>query len=285
MGCNQQAGQDRQAHTPQDTDEMRIHQRSLRSLNISALVTSGEFFIDDHGYLVSVANGTRYQLPSGPPEGRPKGPLRLIPVYAPTSSGRQLDRLNHYHPQLADSAVVASPELLSTQQTGAYNSSISSSSSFTEVSTDVLSSLDGGLGVAHVSLCLVASCLALLTNAALLTVSFWHLFTGRSKNQGRRSGPRTVGDNADSMEMTNVYGAKYRTAQNGLKQHATTIITSTAASTAITTNNGNSSSQHHAESNIAVNCSHERTPISSDSGELDLFSVKIGSFLLCILRC
>nr|CDS26344.2 Serum albumin [Hymenolepis microstoma] len=67
--------------------------RNHRFLNISALLASGEFIIDDNGYLVAIGNGTRYRLPSGPPEGRASDSYELQPI------------LPGKNQQLADSAV------------------------------------------------------------------------------------------------------------------------------------------------------------------------------------
>ncbi|CAH8866975.1 unnamed protein product [Trichobilharzia szidati] len=50
------------------------HQNKNQKFDLPALLASGKYFIDELGFLVA-PNGTRYRIPSGPPEGRK--PLRL----------------------------------------------------------------------------------------------------------------------------------------------------------------------------------------------------------------
>lgn len=79
----------------------QIRLRPRRYVNVSGLLASGHFYIDDNGYLVS-PNGTRYRLPSGPPEGRTS--TNLQPVFPGSSQ----------HFQLADSAAVLEQPMIDT---------------------------------------------------------------------------------------------------------------------------------------------------------------------------
>ncbi|TGZ63173.1 hypothetical protein CRM22_007053 [Opisthorchis felineus] len=60
----------RQPKRPPDTSYNLLNPNHF---NLSALLRSGQFYLDDSGLLVA-PNGTRYRIPSGPPEGRK--PLR-----------------------------------------------------------------------------------------------------------------------------------------------------------------------------------------------------------------
>ncbi|GAA29615.2 hypothetical protein CLF_101644 [Clonorchis sinensis] len=60
----------KQPKRPPDTSYSLLNPNHF---NLSALLRSGQFYLDDSGLLVA-PNGTRYRIPSGPPEGRK--PLR-----------------------------------------------------------------------------------------------------------------------------------------------------------------------------------------------------------------
>lgn len=145
--------------------------RGYRSLNISAFLASGEFFIDDNGYLVALGNGTRYRLPSGPPEGRATGPYELQPI------------LPGKNQQLADSAV----DWLD------LTTSATTTTSTTITKMD-LESLGGNKTILYdqnspetisLSLGLTACSLAILINFVLVVISCWLLFRGRGRKKRR----------------------------------------------------------------------------------------------------
>ncbi|VDQ06681.1 unnamed protein product [Trichobilharzia regenti] len=61
--------------TDQTNDDAQyFNQNKNQKFDLPALLASGKYFIDELGFLVG-PNGTRYRIPSGPPEGRK--PLRL----------------------------------------------------------------------------------------------------------------------------------------------------------------------------------------------------------------
>ncbi|VDD75799.1 unnamed protein product [Mesocestoides corti] len=150
--------------------------RRGRSLNISALLASGDFYIDDNGYLVSVSNGTRYRLPSGPPEGRSGGPFELQPI------------LPGKNQQLADSAVEWFE--LTTAKTASPSTSLAKTRlppSLNSTSGEYQSTV----GTLQLSLALVACSVALMANLGLVSISCWHLFRSelgqKQQQQNRRS--------------------------------------------------------------------------------------------------
>ncbi|KAM3186025.1 hypothetical protein ACTXT7_005206 [Hymenolepis weldensis] len=147
-------------------NQFRIH----RSLNISALLASGEYIIDDNGYLVAVGNGTRYRLPSGPPEGRASEPYELQPI------------LPGKNQQLADSAVdwldLTTPTTTVTT-TNNYNQLYISSTggNFTT------SASQGSPEMLSLYLGLAACSVAIIVNFALFAISCWRLFRGRGRRK------------------------------------------------------------------------------------------------------
>ncbi|KAM7533754.1 hypothetical protein Aperf_G00000107934 [Anoplocephala perfoliata] len=144
--------------------------RSYRSLNISALLASGEFFIDDNGYLVALGNGTRYRLPSGPPEGRASGPYELQPI------------LPGKNQQLADSAVdwldLITSTTTTTTSTAIARMHLESSGNnttnlFDQNQPETLSLYLGS----------TACSLAILVNVVLVVTSCWLLFRRRGRRK------------------------------------------------------------------------------------------------------
>ncbi len=181
---------------------------SRRSVNISALLNSGEFFIDDNGYLVSAINGTRYRLPSGPPEGR--SAIELIPVPSPQGKNQQL----------ADSAAAAVEWI--DKSTHPFEST---------ATTPLLLPSDASLnvpGTLQISLTLVACSLAVLTNIGLLSISCWHL----CKPARRRKVPLP----GNTIQMQHIQRLT-PIQENGLKTNSTNNNT--------TTNNNNNNNGMH----------------------------------------
>ncbi|KAL5964648.1 hypothetical protein TSMEX_007626 [Taenia solium] len=147
------------------------HFRLHRSLNISALLASGEYYIDDNGYLVAIGNGTRYRLPSGPPEGRSSGPYELQPI------------LPGKNQQLADSAVewldLTTTTTTASSSTTLARMNLPSRLNFTSSGVPTTPS------TLHLSLALIACSVALIANLGLVSISCWYLFRGRGRARSR----------------------------------------------------------------------------------------------------
>ncbi|VDM16996.1 unnamed protein product [Hydatigera taeniaeformis] len=147
------------------------HFRLHRSLNISALLASGGYYIDDNGYLVAIGNGTRYRLPSGPPEGRSRDPYELQPI------------LPGKNQQLADSAVEWLDLTTSTTTTASSTTlarvNLPSRLNFTS------SGIQATPSTLHLSLALIACSVALIANLGLVSISCWYLFRGHEKMRRR----------------------------------------------------------------------------------------------------
>ncbi|VDO10851.1 unnamed protein product [Rodentolepis nana] len=144
--------------------------RNHRFLNISALLASGEFIIDDNGYLVAIGNGTRYRLPSGPPEGRASESYELQPI------------LPGKNQQLADSAVdwldltTPATAIATTHNNNPLYTS-SPASNFT------ISDSQGSPEMLSLYLGLAACSVAILVNFALIVVSCWRLFRRKRRRK------------------------------------------------------------------------------------------------------
>lgn len=147
------------------------HFRLHRSLNISALLASGEYYIDDNGYLVAIGNGTRYRLPSGPPEGRSSGPYELQPI------------LPGKNQQLADSAVEWLD--LTTTTTTASSSTTLARMNLPSRLNFTSSGVQATPSALHLSLALIACSVALIANLGLVSISCWYLFRGRGRMRSR----------------------------------------------------------------------------------------------------
>ncbi|CDS36509.2 Serum albumin [Echinococcus multilocularis] len=147
------------------------HLRHYRSLNISALLASGKYYIDENGYLVAVGNGMRYRLPSGPPEGRASGPFELQPI------------LPGKNQQLADSAVEWLDSTTATTTTASSTTlarmNTPSRLNFTSTGVQAMPS------ALNLSLALIACSAALIANLGLVSISCWYLFRGKRKMQSR----------------------------------------------------------------------------------------------------
>ncbi|VDK35861.1 unnamed protein product [Taenia asiatica] len=147
------------------------HFRLHRSLNISALLASGEYYIDDNGYLVAIGNGTRYRLPSGPPEGRSSGPYELQPI------------LPGKNQQLADSAVEWL-DLTTTTTTASSSTTLARMNLPTRLNF-TSSGVPTTPSALHLSLALIACSVALIANLGLVSISCWYLFRGRGRARSR----------------------------------------------------------------------------------------------------
>ena len=189
--------------------------RNFRSVNITALLASGEFLIDDNGYLVATGNGTRYRLPSGPPEGRSRGLNELQPI------------IPDKHQQLADSAFdwMDMAAKFTTSPTKA-SSSMTTPSSLLPGSVEVHTHP----GTLSVSFALMACSLALFVNLGLISMSCWHLFRGRNKH-GRRRNPKDIEPmNSIQLQTISEIHAEENRIEEGRQNDAHDIVAATVSS-------------------------------------------------------
>ncbi len=158
--------------------------RPARRFNLTALLASGDFHVDEsRGYSVATGNGTRYRLPSGPPEGRTFNELQ--PVVPPSlqlaDSADPPASVNHVSP-MSPPSVFLNPNI----SEGLQNASFGGAANGAPASHD-----EGAVVV----FTLVFASLALLTNLALALTTIWWWFCRKRRRR------RKVDDLQDGGEV------------------------------------------------------------------------------------